>query len=314
MDYKLLPVSILIPTMNRPETLQRTLSTYLNTQYIPTQIVVVDQSREIGTQIANKQLLDTYSNITECLYIHQDVPSLTKARNIAFSACKEEIVICSDDDIDAYEDTVKNVYDEMQDDSISMIAGLDDNLDWNNSPIGYFLGTRSYTKRNIGHVTKSMLGRYPDKVHGHVLTEWAMGYFFVIRRSLVNNWQLQWDEKLTSYAFSEDLDFSYAYYLRSRENRLKCILSEKVHVKHMASKEYRISTEKEVYMYVLNRAYLSEKFQQGIVGRLACGWCDFWRLVQSVIRKDNPQFLFFAILYLIRNREKVYSGILDYSK
>ena len=42
----ILPISVLIPTMNRPDSLERTLKKYICAKYIPAQIVVVDQSEE----------------------------------------------------------------------------------------------------------------------------------------------------------------------------------------------------------------------------------------------------------------------------
>lgn len=52
----------------------------------------------------------------------------------------------------------------MKDKSISMIAAIDDNMPTKQSALGYILGTRSFKKRKIGHVTYSMLGRYPENV------------------------------------------------------------------------------------------------------------------------------------------------------
>ena len=44
MNNNILPISVLIPTMNRPESLERTLKKYMSAKFVPAQIVVVDQS------------------------------------------------------------------------------------------------------------------------------------------------------------------------------------------------------------------------------------------------------------------------------
>jgi hypothetical protein len=223
-------------------------------------------------------------------------------------------VVYSDDDIDVYPNTLRNTYDIMQDTTVSMIAGIDDNAKGKSSAIGFFLGTRSFRNRNIGHVTHSMLGRYPDKVEGQVMTQWAMGYFFVVRHSLMTEWNLRFDENLVSYAFSEDLDFSYAYYRCSIKNHYRCILSDKVHVRHMVSTEYRIPSIKDTYMYVLNRAYLANKHGLGWRGEWAGMWCNFWRLIQRTLHKEDGKHMFDAMRYLCRHKKEVYEGHFFYGQ
>ena len=125
----------------------------------------------------------------------------------------QKLLVCSDDDVEVYADTLKNVYDLFQNPQIPMIAGLDDCAAKSTSKIGYLLGTKSFFKRKIGHVTASMLGRFPaQQVKGEVDTQWAMGFFFAVRTPLLKKWNIKWDENLTGYAYAEDLDFSYSYY------------------------------------------------------------------------------------------------------
>lgn len=308
MDNHNCPISLLIPTMNRPESLKRTLNTYMSGLALPSQVIVVDQSQTEEMQKQNREVLDYYNDRTECKYVYQQKPSLTLARNNAFQYAKEEIIVYSDDDVDAYPQTLNNVFEVMKDASVSMIAGIDDNGNSNNSPLGFIVGTRSFKNRNIGHVTKSMLGRFPNSIQGEVNTQWAMGYFFVIRRSLVISWGLKFDENLESYALSEDLDFSYSYYKHSKKESYRCIISDKVHVKHLVSREYRVPSKKETYMFVLYRAYLSKKHGEGLYGRICCGWCDFWRLILRVKNHETPKDMYNAMLYLIKNRNDVNNG------
>ena len=302
-----LPISVLIPTMNRPETLKRTLDTYTQADRVPSQIVVVDQSQDTETAKEIEKIVKSFEGI-ETVYVYQETPSLTAARNNALKYAKEEIIVCSDDDVDVYKDTLYNVYRVMSDESVSMIAGLDDKSGGKNGSIGYLLGTRSFKKRRIGHVTLSMLGRFPDEVKGQVDTEWAMGFFFSVKKSLIMKWNLRWDENLTSYAFSEDLDFSYAYYKNSKKENLRCVFDETVHVKHMVSREYRVPSKKSTFMYVINRYYLSYKHNMGFRSRLAMKWCNFWRLIEKILRKEKPGDFINAQRCLRKNIKKVKSG------
>lgn len=307
-----LPISILIPTMNRPKSLNKTLDSYLQGAYIPCQIVIVDQSENNADQISIQNIVKKYLNITEITYIHQNTPSLTKARNVALEHAKEDIIICSDDDVDVYDDTIKKVYELMKDKSLAMIAGIDDNASQSTSNIGYLLGTKSFVNRKVGHVTLSVLGRFPDEVTECTNTMWAMGFFFVIRKSLVKKWKLKWDEKLSGYAYAEDLDFSYGYYKKAKENNLRCIMTSKIHVRHMASQEFRTPSRRSTFMYVLNRAYLRKKHEMGFGSVLAMNWCNIWRLIERIIKKQNSKDMLDAMRYLRKNKRKIYNGNFQY--
>lgn len=307
-----LPISVLIPTMNRPKSLKRTLKSYLLGIYIPSQIIIVDQSENSNDRLEIQNMISEYSNITEMIYAYQCTPSSTKARNTALKYAKEEIIVYSDDDVDVYEDTIKNIYNLMQDKSLAMIAGIDDNSDKSSSNIGYLLGTKSFINRKKGHVTLSMLGRFPNKIAEYTDTMWAMGFFFVVRQSLIKKWGIEWDENLTGYAYAEDLDFSYGYCKKAKENHMRTIMSKSVHVCHLASQEFRTPSKKSTYMYVLNRAYLSKKHEMGLRGSLAMKWCNFWRFVEKIVKKQGWKDMLDAMLYLERNKNEIYKGNFRY--
>lgn len=307
-----LPISVLIPTMNRPNSLKRTLNSYLYGTYFPSQIIVVDQSENSTDQMDIQNMIEEYSSITEIIYIYQSIPSSTKARNTAFEYAKEDIIVYSDDDVDVYEDTMKSVYKLMQDKSLAMIAGLDDNTSQSSSNIGYLLGTKSFINRKIGHVTLSMLGRFPNKITECTDTMWAMGFFFVVRKSLLEKWKIKWDENLTGYAYAEDLDFTYGYYKMAKENHLRCIMTKKIHVRHLASQEFRTPSRKSTFMYVLNRAYLSKKHKMGFRSVLAMNWCNFWRFIERTIKKQDAKDMREAMHYLRKNKKKIYKGDFQY--
>lgn len=312
---KKLPISILIPTMNRPKALEKTLRSYLqNGEYCPKQIVIVDQSDQENIARNIQEIVEKYSAIVEMNYIFQKEASLTKARNRAFKYATEEIVICSDDDIDIYPTTLINVYNLMKSSQIAMIAGWDDNMPHSSNIIGIFLGTKSFKNRNIGHVTNSMLGRFPKSIEKQTETMWAMGFFFVVRRSLIKKWKLSWDEKLTEYAYAEDLDFSYSYFKKAKAERKKCIFDPGVRVRHMCSQEYRTPSTKATYMYVFNRTYLSEKHHMGIKSRMSMIWCDNWRLIERIVKKENPKDLADALRYTQKHYDEIIKGNFIYPK
>lgn len=283
-------ICVIIPTMNRPENLNITLKSYFEGEVFPSQMVIIDQSEKENVREENKRIVSFYRRYGKRIdYYFQQTPSLTKARNIGIDLCKCNIIVGSDDDITVQKDTLKNILEIMKDKKTSMIAGIDLNMKNSTSKLGVLFFKKSLKNRNIGHVTSAMLGRFPEKMSAEeVPTQWAMGFFFVVRYDLLKKWGISWDEKLTSYAYAEDLDFSYSYYKRSKEEKLRCILSKRVEVYHRASQEWRVSSKKSTRMYVLNREYLSYKHKMGIKSRIAMRWCNFGDFILRILQKNAP--------------------------
>lgn len=311
-----LPVSVIIPTMNRPISLGRTLQNMVSGDSLPSQVIIIDQTQDLRKMQENLHLVEKYKEVfTKIDYIYQENPSSTKARNAGVRHAENEIIVFADDDIDTNHDTIKNLFEIFQrNNEIAMIAGIDELMPASTSSIGYFLGTKSFRNRKIGHVTYSMLGRYPDNITKQIETQWAMGYFFVVKKSLVDKWECRWDENLSGYAYAEDLDFSYNYYKHAKAEGLKCILDPNVKVKHLASLEYRIPNDKSLFMYIINRTYLCHKHKMGIKGILACSWCNFWRLVEQTLRGKQAHAFVKAWRRTIRFKSDIVSGNLDYDK
>lgn len=280
-------MAVLIPTMNRPDSLRRTLGTFFQGEVIPDELIVIDQSEKANDRNENRKITEIYASFAKVKYIYQSPPSLTKARNKALKECNCEMIIFSDDDVDVNKNILKNISSIMGDQSISMIAGVNEYAAVSNSKLGYLLGTKSFKNRHIGYVTKSVLGRFPDILTYEVPTQWAMGFFFVVRKSLLDKWKIKWDEKMTGYAYAEDLDFSYSYYKKSKAEHLKCIMSDKVIVKHLGSQEYRIPSRKHIFMYIINRAYLCYKHKMGKKAEIMMNWCNFWMMIRAFLKKDN---------------------------
>lgn len=309
-----LPISVVIPTMNRPESLERTLTYMAVTDNPPQQIILVDQSNDAEIRQKNEVILNSFKIFENKTYLYQSLPSLTKARNNGIKEATNEIVVFSDDDVDVNKFIFSNIWDIMNDEHIVMIAGIDELTQMSKTNIGYLLGTKSYRKRHIGHVTTSMLGRFPDKINAITPTEWAMGYFFVIRNSCIRRWNIKWDEHLSSYAYAEDLDFSFSYFKKAKMEGLKCILSPLVKVKHLATLEYREPSSKTLFMYIINRKYLAYKHKMGFRSIWGRNWCEFWRFIQCLVTKNSSRIFLRAYLSKFRYSKDIISGNLDYDK
>lgn len=309
-----LPISVIIPTMNRPGSLDRTLNCMAMATDVPQQIIVVDQSQDENTRKQNEKILNQYSLIESRVYVYQQTSSLTKARNNGYAKATNEIIICSDDDVDVPTDIFTNIMRLMLDKRVAMIAAVDELTSQSKTNIGYLLGTKSFLNRKIGHVTFSMLGRYPDNITSQTETQWAQGYFFVIRKSCLERWHIRWDENLPSYAYAEDLDFSFAYYKAAKKEKLHCILDPCIHVKHLATLEYRVPSAKSTYMYIINRKYLAHKHHMGAVGIVGRNWCELWRLIQRIVSRHDAKIFLRAYFCKFKYSKEIKHGFLDFDK
>lgn len=302
-------VTLIIPTMKRIKSLQDTLDSFFHGSIIPNQIIIIDQTPNEILRKSIRDLAISYGNRIE--YYYQDTPSLTKARNYGFSLAKNEIIIMSDDDVIVRNDTVQNVVDIFRNSNISMIAGINSRDSISNSNLGCLFGKKSFLNRNIGHVSSAMYGRFPNqKVSGEVMTQWAMGFFFAIKRSLVKKWDLLWDEQLTSYAYAEDLDFSFSLYKKSKEENMYCVLSDRVVVEHCVSTEWRIPTRKTTMMLVLNREYLAYKHRIGLGGLFWVHWSNIGDIFFYLLKKISTKDMFDAIRVCRNHHNEIKHNIL----
>lgn len=304
----MLSISIVIPTMNRFDSLKRTISYIAQGTKLPQEIIIVDQTQGIDTSVKIRTFLDAQK--IKCIYLHQSEASLTKARNYGMKYVTGDIVIQMDDDVDVHNDTLSAIDNIFSDDKIAMLAGINEGEDYKTrSILGYFFWKKNWFKRNIGHVTLSMYGRFPQHIEDYTDTEWAMGFFSVYRSSLIKAWGLKWDEHLVGYAYPEDLDFSYSYYKCAKQHNLRCIMSKRVIVKHNVTQEWRIPSQKHTKMIVFNREYLRYKHYGNYwLSIFATAWADYGELLRRILKRQKPKDLYEAIKEKNRRLEEIRQG------
>ncbi len=279
-------VSLIIPTYNRVDALERTLLYVCKSNDMPNEILIIDQTCEVSTANRIKQLVDGINGT----YIHLNEPSLVHARNVGIKAASGDILVFMDDDVDVKTDTFTNVRCLFNDPDVAMIAGPNDKKTTvhKNSLFGVLLGKSNWQKRKEGHVSNAIYGRLPEECGNYTLTEWAMGFFFCVRRALVLKWGLQFDEHFKYYSYAEDLDFTYGYYRHCREENLKCYYSKLVTVTHNASQEYRIPKRSNTFMVVLHRYYIANKHFGMKKYYSWCRWSNLGDFFYRLIRKEHP--------------------------
>lgn len=254
------PITIIIPTYNRAKALANTIKSYLDGNTLPDEILIVDQT--IPEHSLSDMGLEWATNIH---LLHCNTPSLTKARNIGIANSKNDIILFSDDDVLVDANSVMRFYNKMKQGRVALCAGIDINAkDRNATMIKKFLGTLTGMQcfqKSGGYVVRhTMRGRYAlQKNQQSYKTDWAMGYFFGVKKSLIEKWDVYFDERLTGYAYAEDLDFSLRYCNFAKTEKMDCVIDSTIYVKHLATQEWRTPSEKALFYLVANRLYLLYK-------------------------------------------------------
>ena len=126
----ILKVAIAIPTYNRDSVLINTINEVLNQEYLPDEILVLDQTKYHSQEVENK--LSILSKNGKIKYIKISEPSLPRARNLALISTECDIIIFIDDDVILPKNFVNmHLQNYIDNQKIISVAGkVDQNLGW----------------------------------------------------------------------------------------------------------------------------------------------------------------------------------------
>ena len=78
---EIVPIDIIIPTMNRIVGLRRTIEGIVQSDVYPNKIIIIDQTQDNCKREEIQKMIKDKFNMLNIEYIFQGKPSLTKARN-----------------------------------------------------------------------------------------------------------------------------------------------------------------------------------------------------------------------------------------
>jgi glycosyltransferase involved in cell wall biosynthesis len=263
--------SVVIPTMNRPEPLRRTLESLRDADPRPMEAFVIDASPEASAGETVKDFQDGPLPLT---YIHTE-PSLTRQRNIGIDETSGDVIVFLDDDVRLPSDLFAKLERAYADPTVVGATG------WVTEPQPIRAGgpaslLRRFavagSRKHAGRFTRYGYPRYvvaEDTVRD---VEFMPGCFMSARRELAA--QIRFDENLGAYALAEDEDFSYRL---SRRGRLLYLHDVVVVHDKMGFRSY--DSRSLGRLVVKNRAYLYRKnFPQTPLARL-----QFWLLLMKLV-------------------------------
>lgn len=112
-------ISVVIPTINRPEVLIDTINDILQQDFENFEVIIVDQSDEVNHKAINLLTKTT----VQCRYFKGHFKGLPQARNFGLQKANKDIILYIDDDIRCDKNLVKNHYQAHLNNNAALIAG-----------------------------------------------------------------------------------------------------------------------------------------------------------------------------------------------
>jgi glycosyltransferase involved in cell wall biosynthesis len=182
-------ISVVIPTKNRSHDVERLLNCLLQQAREPDEVIVADDSRDLGTKRIVEKFENVYTKRNIELRHIWDSGSLSRARLLGGLKSKGDIIIYVDDDLVIRKDSLKILVETLlKKETLAVWAKIS------------FRDSHSFRLKRIF-----------DLLYYHSLfggSELAGG-FFAIRRKVLED-KVWFDQNLSGYALGEDQDFAYS--------------------------------------------------------------------------------------------------------
>jgi len=253
-------VSVIIPTCNRAQELERLLKTISNQTRLPEEVIVVDQSDDNRT----KEIVDSFHDNNKnrgiaFIWLFQKEKSSAKARNKGILFSSGQMLAFTDDDVVLEKDYLEWITRFFE--RHPEIGGITGNLKIADPPSGWKWFLRKILLKLFlidglnGKMTASGFG-YPlfrKEIKSPVKIELMSGYSMNFRRIFIE----LFDEFFTGYSFREDVDFSYRI---SKKTTLLAI--PQARFEHLPSLDNRDNILSLQRMALRNYRYVFEKHKK----------------------------------------------------
>lgn len=260
---RVLPISLVIPTYQRPQSLLQTVQSYLAGDAVPAEIIVVDQSpQEVRLAVSS-------SAATRILVVHEDVACTPRARNIGVKLAEHDVILLSDGDILVRPNSLDVLWRSMSRPEVALLTTVPSAYNVLFSEIrppslvkvlgALLLGRCKPFQRGFYIIKSSMLGNHAYGIDTVQPVTWAPGCFFCVRKALMERWDCWFDERLACYATAEDLDFTARYCRLARDWGFEALVDPAIYANHLATKEWRTSSARAARYFVVNHRYISTK-------------------------------------------------------
>jgi GT2 family glycosyltransferase len=314
--YKLSDITVVIPTCNRVNDINKTLKSLLKFVKSLNEIIIVDQSRTNETKNLIKSLKN---NKIGCLF--SKTPSITIARNLgASNVSKKSKIICFlDDDVtlgDNYFAEILKVFNENPE--AKAVTAADSTTYSDFAKQGrlhrfikklFFLG---HYEPDRARMTSSYGNTYPLNLKKTINAQWIPGLNMAYKKEVFN--EQKFDENLLGYTVVEDLDFSFRLF-KKYPNSL--FITPYATLEHRASRVAREPTLRLSYINQIDHFYFNFKdFNKTLKEKLIFVWAIFGILLLrtlSLLSFKKSEFMKFSYFissstYCLTNLDKIRKG------
>jgi glycosyltransferase involved in cell wall biosynthesis len=102
-------ISVVIPTLNRPDSLVLAVTSVLEQKHLPDELIIVDQSVDEQSYIAVKGLYKNFDVMSKLIYLHEpEVSGLTEAKQRGVDVSKGDIISFLEDDVVLHQHYLEN--------------------------------------------------------------------------------------------------------------------------------------------------------------------------------------------------------------
>ena len=263
---KIPSISVIIPTLNRPEDLRRALISLALQTDPAEEILVIDQSADDKTKNVVAEMKEKYPSVLDGLsYCYFKERSSAKARNHGIRIARGDILSFLDDDIELfpnYFEKVRNYFVKE-----TSLGGLSGDTLVKEKCAGIKWELRKLLLRFFllsfwdGKMTPSGFGYpiYEREIDQEIEVELLPGCNMNVRKNLIDG---GFDDRFVGYSFREDVDFCYRI---SRKAKLQMVPDAKLW--HHFSSGNRLDAKSLKKMQRKNYDFVARKHKKGFFSR-----------------------------------------------
>jgi glycosyltransferase involved in cell wall biosynthesis len=296
-------ISVIIPTRDRPKDLANLLSTIIDQNRLPSEVIIVDDS----TNGSTKTIFDFFSSKFEsscCTlkYLRSNREGLTTARNLGVINAKGEAILFMDDDTLLGNSVISTLTTFISDHPDAIAVQPELTLLKNENPFENALRKTfmlSYYDDGKLNVRRSGASIFPNRLKGVRNVQRLLGSAFLVKREVFR--ELSFDTNLMRSGDMEDLDFSYRLY---RKNPKSLYAISNIKIVHSVSAGARLPKKSRVDMSTIYWFYIFFKdiFEGSIINLAAFVFSligNLVTLIGGLIVKRKSKKEWWNLIYLL---------------
>jgi GT2 family glycosyltransferase len=305
---KLPKISVVIATKERPKDLASLLFRLLRQSYMPSDIIIIDDSMSHSTRHVCDSFVPRFNSSSNLRYFVGSGQGLSEARNIGVKASEGEAILFLDDDILIDQNVIKGLATFLADYPSAMgvqpdiipLKIMHERGTWSRFQNAFQKAMMmSYYARNKSKTRRSGFSVFPHPLTKITSVQRFSGCCCCYKRSLFDS--LNFDINLKKYSYAEDVDFSY------RANRKKpgtLYVVPTIKAIHKSSTKGRLPMKSTINM---RTSYLSYLFFKNIYNSSILNFAAFLCAINGdiienlsvLLIKRKPKREWWPFIYLV---------------